>query len=206
MEKRDTRQNKKRELSVPKPKNKEKIAFNTRIPIPVYKFEEKRNQWQAIDLDQPQNRTKEVINASSLKVLTWNILFDFHHAELIFTHERVPVIVKILKDSDADMIGLQEITKPFLEILLKEDWIRANYYVSDIPEGSKTLEPYGQVLLTRVHPRSLFVYHFSDFKRFIMAEFSFPENRKASVAVVHLTSDKSGDPKKKVLLHFLYKH
>jgi len=39
--------------------------------------------------------------------------------------------MELLRSSDADVIGLQEVTNPFLKHILAEPWVRANYYCSE---------------------------------------------------------------------------
>jgi endonuclease/exonuclease/phosphatase family metal-dependent hydrolase len=55
----------------------------------------------------------------TLKLLTYNVLADD-----VAVKTRVPALFKILKDSDADIIVLQESTKWFLKLLLEEPWLK----------------------------------------------------------------------------------
>ena len=44
---------------------------------------------------------------------------------------RIPKIFEELKNTDADIIGLEEMTPTFVRALLSQDWVRQHYYVSD---------------------------------------------------------------------------
>jgi tyrosyl-DNA phosphodiesterase 2 len=55
----------------------------------------------------------------TLTIVTYNIL-----GEPLRADERIPVLMKILKDSDADLIGLQEVVPWFQKRLAKEDWAK----------------------------------------------------------------------------------
>jgi poly(A) polymerase len=56
--------------------------------------------------------------------ISWNILFDEHDSEKIHTQKRIPVLLKILQETEAHIIALQEVTKQFLQILLETDWVK----------------------------------------------------------------------------------
>jgi tyrosyl-DNA phosphodiesterase 2 len=55
----------------------------------------------------------------TLTVVTYNILGEPHRPD-----ERIPVLMKILKESDADVIGLQEVVPWFQKRLAKEEWAK----------------------------------------------------------------------------------
>lgn len=59
--------------------------------------------------------------SKNIKFITYNVLADPVEVE-----KRAPQIFNILKDSDADIIALQEVAPWFLELLLKESWVK-NY-------------------------------------------------------------------------------
>lgn len=44
---------------------------------------------------------------------------------------RIPKIFEELKNTNADIIGLEEMTPTFVRALLSQDWVRQHYYVSD---------------------------------------------------------------------------
>jgi len=176
------------------------------VERPVYKWEEEGHRWRVINVVEEEEAARGVCERmkdngkSELTFATWNVLFDLYQPELIKTHIRVPVILDILYHTDAEIVGLQEVTVPFLEKLLAEDWVRRRYYVSEItiPEEGKegregsTIHPSGQVLLAR-YPFRLHFHAFNYHKSVVIGEFPslFPGERKLMVPVVHLTSEKS---------------
>lgn len=58
-----------------------------------------------------------------LKFLTYNVLADKVEIE-----KRIPALFKMFQDSDADVIALQEVAPWFVELLLKEKWVK-NYHM-----------------------------------------------------------------------------
>ncbi|KAH3767389.1 RNA 2',3'-cyclic phosphodiesterase [Pelomyxa schiedti] len=121
-----------------------------------------------------------------LRLVTYNVLFDLYDAELIYTTDRIPAELLLLKNTNADIIGLQEVTPNFLRNLLEQDWVRQNYYVSDSP-ASATIPSYSQVLLSKF-PFSTSIQRHSLFKRTLVGDFNI-FGRILRVSVVHLTSD-----------------
>lgn len=124
---------------------------------------------------------------SGLRALSWNVLFDRYDQERIRTSERHPRLVALLRDVDADLIGLQEIERPFLDRLLGEPWVRRGYASSDGPEGV-TVAPYGQVLLSRWPITSVRTVPLDGHKRLLLATVQV-RGRDVAVAVLHLSSD-----------------
>ena len=71
-----------------------------------------------------------VLHADEVKLLTYNVLADDEHAK-----RRVHELLKLIKDSDADIIALQEVAPWFLLEFLKQDWARKYH----LPTKNKTL-------------------------------------------------------------------
>eukprot|EP01113_Clastostelium_recurvatum_P051122 TRINITY_DN9857_c0_g1_i1.p1 TRINITY_DN9857_c0_g1~~TRINITY_DN9857_c0_g1_i1.p1 ORF type:complete len:962 (+),score=263.64 TRINITY_DN9857_c0_g1_i1:104-2989(+) len=136
---------------------------------------------------------------STLKVATWNMLFDFYHPEKLHSPQRIQSLLDILRSTDADIIALQEVTPPFLQMILATDWIRAKYFASDCPDAH-TVQHYGQLLLatkpftTIIYPLSGSKYRkHTTSKQAVVGIFQL-HGRPLVVPVVHLTSDRaSGD-------------
>ncbi len=57
---------------------------------------------------------------TTLRMLTYNVLADEVHVR-----ERVPELLRILRESEADIIALQEVAPWFAETLLREEWTAA---------------------------------------------------------------------------------
>ena len=49
----------------------------------------------------------------------------------------------------ADVVVLQEVTGPWLRALLRQEWVRRNYYSSDGPECLTLNNEYGQIILAK---------------------------------------------------------
>jgi len=75
-----------------------------------------------------------------LTVVTYNVLGD-----PLRTKERIPVLMKLLQESDADVIALQEVVPWFTALLAKEEWAKKYQTTALRPE-----EVGGQYLLSRL--------------------------------------------------------
>lgn len=98
-----------------------------------------------------------------ISFLTFNILFDFHHTEEIYSSQRYEAILEALRLSEVDVIGLQEVTPAFAERLMAQGWVRDHYYVSEV--SLNAIQPYGQVVLSRLPISNLQLYHINKVKR-----------------------------------------
>jgi poly(A) polymerase len=125
-----------------------------------------------------------------LVVVSWNVLFDRFPATAYEPARRWAALRAQLAESGADLIGLQEATPAFLEALLAEPWVRERYRISDVDGG--TLDPYGQLLLSRRPLRWLGQRRLSRSKRLLLAGLTVG-GRPLTAAVVHLTSDLHAD-------------
>lgn len=76
-----------------------------------------------------------------LRVLTYNVLADPVGVEL-----RIPRLLAIMREADADLLALQEVAPWFVEILAREGWLDA-YQAARI-DGQIAL-PNGQMILSR---------------------------------------------------------
>jgi poly(A) polymerase len=54
---------------------------------------------------------------AQLRCVTFNVLFDLYDADKIHTALRIPAMLELLRRTNADLIGLQEVTPPFLDAL-----------------------------------------------------------------------------------------
>ena len=87
-------------------------------------------------LDQGENKI------TAINLLTYNVL-----ADPVFESSRIPALLKILEDSEADIIALQEVAPWFLEKLMAQDWVRQ--YHPTLFDG-KLSAPGGQFILSRL--------------------------------------------------------
>src|SRR5580658_2423583 len=126
----------------------------------------------------------EADRPSSLSLVTWNAWFGAHRFA-----DRARALLDILCDCDADLICLQEVTPPLLELLLAARWVRQGYRVSDATGGS--VDPYGVVLLMRPPVCSVVCQELptSMGRNLVTAELVLG-NRRLAVGTVHLESNR----------------
>lgn len=102
------------------PSSKIKVGPKLRFPysaqVNPYRFNVKQGEWLS------DSSVCETIPKKTLSIVTYNVLFDLHTPELIFTQERTPYLLKELEKTDADLIALEEVTKPFLKV--KADFLK----------------------------------------------------------------------------------
>lgn len=79
-------------------------------------------------------------DATTLTVVSWNVWFGARAFDA-----RAEALLDRVERCGADVVGLQEVTPPFLERLLARPAIREGYWVSDA--SGRTLGHYGTLLL-----------------------------------------------------------
>jgi tyrosyl-DNA phosphodiesterase 2 len=84
---------------------------------------------------------------STLRILTWNIWFDsFEYAC------RMTSVLSIIKESNPDVICLQEVIPKFYEVISasQHQWLLETYSPSaDIEINRSSIDPYGTLVLTK---------------------------------------------------------
>ncbi|MBK9757915.1 MAG: DUF504 domain-containing protein [Nannocystis sp.] len=150
------------------------------VAIPCLRFDPTTATWRPVD---PPHRE---LALESLAVLTYNVLYDVHEAEHIYSDERRLACRALLQAQDADIIALQEVTPEFWAELLAEPWVQARYHVSAGPEALG-LQPYGQALLSR-WPLALELHSFSAQKKLLLGQLALA-GRPLTIAALHLTSN-----------------
>jgi poly(A) polymerase len=150
-------------------------------PLPAYRYDVHARSWT-------QAPSGFGSAPSTLTVATFNVLFDLYDAELLATERRTPAALALLRETDADVIALQEVTPAFLKALLAAPWVRERYQVTEGP-GAETVTPYGQVLLSRVPFASVWQRVFSRDKRILAGELRWA-GETLWVATPHLTSNR----------------
>ncbi|CAF4387662.1 unnamed protein product, partial [Rotaria sordida] len=98
----------------------------------------------------------------------------------------------ILNKSQAQIIGLQEMTKNILQQLVAQPFVQERYYVSDI-DGRTFNDWYGVVLLidNRLNISNLNLINFPQSimgRRLIFAEIKLDQNEILRIGTVHLES------------------
>ena len=133
--------------------------------------------WRPVEEERARPQPKR-----ELTLVTWNVWFAEHHLEA-----RADRLLELVRGCDADVICLQEVTRPFLERLLETGWIREGYWVSDAT--GDTLDGYGVVIVSRLPCATLRLFGLPSNmgRRLLVAELLTPAGRLA-VGTVHLES------------------
>ena len=98
-----------------------------------------------------------------LRCATLNILHDNANCDVLFHEIRYQTICKELQSLNAHIVGLNEVTRTFLQRLLEEDWVRKDYTLSvilDHPEcnslaAARGIKSFGNVILSKIPPESI---------------------------------------------------
>ncbi|MER6402882.1 poly(A) polymerase [Streptomyces viridosporus] len=130
-----------------------------------------------------------VPSAGSLRVLTWNTLWDRYDSDRIDTARRRPLLLAALEDADADVIALQEVEAGLLALLLRAPWVRAGYTLGTDP-GGKDIENSGLLLLSRLPVREAGRHELGPHKA-VTAITVETGSGPLVVATTHLSSDHS---------------
>ncbi|WP_331449367.1 poly(A) polymerase [Streptomyces prasinus] len=132
-----------------------------------------------------------VPDAGSVRVLTWNTLWDRYDSDRLDTARRRPLLLSALADADADVIALQEVEAGLLALLLRAPWIRAGYILGTAP-GGKDVEDSGLLLLSRLPVREAGRHALGPHKA-VTAVTVETGSGPLVVATTHLSSDHSPD-------------
>jgi endonuclease/exonuclease/phosphatase family metal-dependent hydrolase/2'-5' RNA ligase/uncharacterized protein (UPF0248 family) len=157
---------------------------------PCYAFVQ--NAWSELEKSLA-NMERGWGEVSELKIWTWNILKDTHSPELTYNTTRLPAILAQIKESNADIIALQEVSKMFWRELLAQDWAR-KYYVSDLPTSDIFTQD--SVVILAKMPFIVTEHIFSVHKRLLIARLQV-QDAPLHVTTVHLTSDMSANSNEK---------
>ncbi len=154
-----------------------RIRYPYTKPLSPYRYDKGSEQWIPIsntenEKDDNSSNNNNNIQQDRIRAITWNVLFDDFEKDRIHSHIRYPFLLDILKKSDADIICLEEVTPSFLELVLKQDWIRESYLSSDQEQGT-TVIPYGQLLLSRLPIHRLKLYREHQYKMFLVCNLFF---------------------------------
>lgn len=139
-------------------------------------FDRNKAKWSHVD-DSGTN-----VNADTLTLATLNTWFGDYYFK-----ERWRAITELLRETNADIIALQEMTCASLKLILKEDWIRDEYFISDI--AGSTLSSYGVMLLSRIPIKFLNLHPLTSVmgRHVLIAEFEI-NGERLLVGTSHLES------------------
>ncbi|MFI8389592.1 poly(A) polymerase [Streptomyces sp. NPDC085540] len=137
---------------------------------------------------------------ASVRLLTWNTLWDRYDAPRISTARRRPLLLADLAAADADVIALQEVEPELLGMLLAAPWVRASYTLGTDPGGRDVAEC-GLLLLSRLPVREAGMHLFRPHKA-VTAVTVDTVAGPLVVANTHLTSDhtENGDVRREAEL------
>ncbi|MCB9638155.1 MAG: DUF504 domain-containing protein [Myxococcales bacterium] len=146
-----------------------------------------------ISADASQRAEAETIDTSAtenaLRVVTWNVLSERYAAGFVQPNKRMGYLLAELQKRDADVIGLQEVESGLVQELLREPWVRKNYWVSEDETGQAFAERMGQLILMK-RPFVLQDLRLSGEKHVLLAHFALG-GKLSFAACLHLSSDLS---------------
>lgn len=126
---------------------------------------------------------------SGLSVLTWNTLWDRYDSERIDTARRRPLLMDALRAADADVVALQEVEPPLLDLLAGSPWVREEYAFGAALDGREVADC-GLLLLSRLPVREA-GWHLLGRHKAVAAVVVETADGPVTVAVTHLSSDHS---------------
>ncbi|MFM9588858.1 RNA repair domain-containing protein [Streptomyces scabiei] len=131
------------------------------------------------------------VGGDGVRVLTWNTLWDRYDADLIDTAGRRPLLLRALRDAEADVIALQEVEAALLTMLLREPWVRAEWTLGSDPRGRDVAEC-GLLLMSRLPVREA-AFHALGPHKAVTSVVVEAGQCPLVVAATHLSSDHSAD-------------
>lgn len=155
------------------------MKSNSIQSLKSWKFNSKKQSWIPDNIDFSSD-----ITVTELTLVTYNVWFADYQFK-----PRCKFWLDILSDCNADAIALQEITPKSLEFILQSQWVRKQYYISDIT--GKTVTPYGVVLLSKIPLQKLLLYNLpSNMNRQFMVADLRVNGETLKLGTVHLESQK----------------
>ncbi|MET9183385.1 poly(A) polymerase [Kitasatospora aureofaciens] len=147
--------------------------------------------WRADGGWQPHEARTGTADPHTVRVVTWNTLWDRYDADRIATARRRPLLLTELEAADADVIALQEVEPALAAQLLAAPWVRDGYALGGDPSGGDVAE-YGLLLLSRL-PVLEAGRHVLGPHKAVTAVALRTADGPLTVAAVHLSSDHSTD-------------
>eukprot|EP01062_Namystynia_karyoxenos_P069852 TRINITY_DN6528_c0_g1_i2.p1 TRINITY_DN6528_c0_g1~~TRINITY_DN6528_c0_g1_i2.p1 ORF type:complete len:739 (+),score=208.62 TRINITY_DN6528_c0_g1_i2:294-2219(+) len=153
-------------------------------PRRMLRYSDQNSRWeeQAPDGRHPEGRF--------MRVLTYNVLFNHYHREVIYTSKRHQALFEVLRESRADIMCLQEVQGHFMRLLMREDWVRRSYWCS-ADENCHSLTFSGCVILSRWPLRNLAVHDLpqtcGNVSPCVIGQLLLGEGVEMTVATAHLS-------------------
>ncbi|WP_030269689.1 poly(A) polymerase [Streptomyces sp. NRRL B-24484] len=139
----------------------------------------------------PADRPADGRPRGTVRVVTWNTLWDRYDGERIATARRRPLLLAALARTDADVIALQEVEPALVDLLLREPWLRDGWTVGTDPRG-RDVPDCGLLLLSRL-PVLEAGRHLLGPHKALAAVVVDTGTGPLTVAATHLTSDHTED-------------
>ena len=132
-----------------------------------------------------------------LSVITLNCLFDEwrgvpYKPSVVCSMKRFEHISKILKEKNADIVTMNEITATSLEFFEKQEWVRQGYWICG-RDSLGGFPPFGNAILSKSEPLHAFSVKPRGLKRpIVVAGFDLPFEEERTIrlglAATHLTA------------------
>ncbi|CAK9045799.1 unnamed protein product [Durusdinium trenchii] len=132
------------------------------------------------------------VQLTELKVLTLNVLFELFGDVKTHMEVRMAHMFQELERAQADILLLQEVTPSFVQTILAQHWVRDHYWSSCGDIDTASVNPSGQLTLSRLPMRSVVCARISQHKTVILATMSLSFRSKEVAVVIanlHLTAD-----------------
>lgn len=132
-------------------------------------------------------RPDPCVERDSITIATFNIWFG-----RLRRKSRHQAILDELRQCDADIIAMQEVTRESLEQILEQDWIRRHYWSSDI--WCSTFKRYGVLLLSRLPVVDMYLANIPSLnaRKLLMADLRI-NAATVRIGTVHLESGRSAN-------------
>ena len=153
---------------------------------PVWTWDQEERKWSPAN--EPATK-EEPIRRDHLRLLTYNVLRTDDHRPGLQHMKRIPALLRLIESTEADIILLQEVQDDIWKMLLRQPWVRDQYFLSCGPNlnPEKTME---EVILSKWPPQRVQALTFSKEKEAIGMVFQV-NGHPLSIYNLHLPSDQS---------------
>ena len=111
--------------------------------LPLFAFDTARRAWVQCATDGAGLGTAD----ESVRLASWNVLYEASQRSHVARPDlRYPAVAETLRQRDADVIGLNEVSSSMLDVLLEAHWVRRDYLLS-------------KVVSERMHMENLLLIH-----------------------------------------------
>lgn len=155
----------------------------------------------------------ELFITNTIECITFNVLFDAKEGiayknNIVYSRDRYIDTLTKLSEKMVDIITLNEVTNTFLGMVEECDWVRENYFISEITSNNEnsSINDFGNLILAKIRPVDSKVFKVDTLPRPIVTGIFNVQNDKNnvvkfSVTSAHLTSlDKNFDKRQKQLI------